>query len=102
MDSRSGGSSTHGKSPSSTTSVESTEVGVSTHSGSAGSTNSHSSTVEMHHTTIPDHDNIHAGTVDTDTTVGRRTTPVDGKMGFMESVSGALIFGERTHLLAWP
>lgn len=29
--------------------------------------------------TLPDHDNMHAGTIDTATTPERRTTPTDGK-----------------------
>lgn len=49
-------------------------------SGSTDHTTSGETTKEVTDgTTLPDHDNMHAGTVDLGTTPERRTTPTDGK-----------------------
>ncbi|CAG9789178.1 unnamed protein product [Diatraea saccharalis] len=74
----SGASSTHSMTTP-TVSISSTEhVDKSLEGSTDGSTDTSSSTkADTVHTTLPDHDNIQAGTVDTATTPERRTTPTD-------------------------
>ncbi|XP_063831706.1 neurexin 1-like [Ostrinia nubilalis] len=73
----SGASSTHSMT-SPTASISSTEhVDKSLEGSTDGSTDSGPSTKADIQTTLPDHDNMHAGTVDTATTPERKTTPTD-------------------------
>ncbi|XP_053613214.1 neurexin 1-like isoform X1 [Plodia interpunctella] len=77
----SGASSTHSMTSPTTTAISTTHVVKSLEGSTDGGTDSTTgmkSSTDMH-TTLPDHDNMHAGTVDSDTTPDRRTTPTDGK-----------------------
>lgn len=80
----SGASSTHSMT-SPTVSIISTEhVDKSIEGATDGSTGTSETTKSSTDSqTLPDHDNMHAGTVDTATTPERRTTPTDGKISLL-------------------
>lgn len=80
----SGASSTHAMT--SPTAAISTEHVDKSLPGSTDSGTDSTGTTKSDQTTLPDHDNMHAGTLDTATTPEKGTTPTDGKYAEVKTI----------------